>query len=57
MTTNEQYAFDRLKAEKAELLEACKEALKRGSFMFNGSEDKHRVEDLLSQAISKAEGR
>ena len=40
-----------------ELLDAAKEALKRGNFAFNGKEDKYRVEDLLSQAIAKAEGR
>lgn len=38
-----------------ELLDAAKEARRRGQFAFNGLEDKERVEDLLDRAIAKCE--
>lgn len=40
----------KLTALENQLLYACKEALRRGSFAFNAQEDKERVEDLLEQA-------
>ncbi len=40
-----------------ELLEACKEALKRGQFSFNGLTDKERVNEVLEKLIASAEGK
>lgn len=42
----------RLRAENAALLEACKAALERGTFSFDGHADSDRVDNLLRAALS-----